>query len=222
PHFSRTGNNQQIAVQIFDRLISQDENLQVHPGLAESWTVVDPTTWHIKLREGVVFIDGTPLTAEDVVFSMERAGHVPNSPAPFTGMTGGIAGMTILDPHTIEFKTKTPLPNFMELAGMVYIVKKSAAEGVGIEKFNDGTAAIGTGPYKFVEWVPGDRLKFQANDRYWGDKPDYEDVTYRFIANDAARVAALRSGAVDLIDAVPPGDVATIEAIEDLEVFSIA
>jgi peptide/nickel transport system substrate-binding protein len=105
---------------------------------------------------------------------------------------------------------------------MVYIVKKSAADGVGIEKFNDGTAAIGTGPYKFVEWVPGDHLELEANDKYWGTAPDYRDVTYRFIANDAARVAALRSGAVDLIDAVPPGDVESLKGTEELKVFSVA
>src|SRR3546814_9442632 len=153
---------------------------------------------------------------------MKRVANIPNSPAPFTGMVGGIAGMNIIDDRTIEFKTTGPLPNFMELAGLVYIVKWSAAEGAGVEDFNDGTATIGTGPYRFVEWVPGDHLKLEANEYYWGEKPDYEDVTYRFIANDAARVAALRSGAVDLIDAVPPNDVPSLREIEGLKVFSIA
>lgn len=222
PHFSRTGNNQQIAVQLFGRLVDQDQNLQIHPGLAESWEVVDPTTWRITLREGVLFSDGTPLTPEDVIYSMERVTQIPNSPAPFTGMVGGIAGMTVVDDRTIEFKTTAPLPNFMELAGLVYIVKKSAAEGAGVEDFNDGTATIGTGPYRFVEWVPGDHLTFEANEHYWGEKPDYDEVTYRFIANGAARVAALRSGAVDLIDAVPPNDVPSLRGTEGIKVFSIA
>src|SRR5687767_4275758 len=70
PHFSRTGNNQNVAAQIFDRLTHPDPNLQMTPGLAESWTNVDPTTWRIKLRPGVVFHDGTPLSPEDVIFSM--------------------------------------------------------------------------------------------------------------------------------------------------------
>jgi peptide/nickel transport system substrate-binding protein len=222
PHFSRSGNNQQIAVQLFGRLINQDLNLQVHPGLAESWEVVDPTTWRITLREGVLFSDGTPLTPEDVVYSMERVRDIPNSPAPFTGMVGGIASMTIVDDRTIDFTTTTPLPNFMELAGMVYIVKKSAAEGAGVEDFNDGTATIGTGPYRFVEWVPGDHLTFEANEHYWGEAPDFSDVTYRFIANGAARVAALQSGAVDLIDAVPPNDVPSLQGMDGLKVFSVA
>ena len=93
PHFSRTGNNQNIAAQIFDRLITPDPNLQVTPALAESWENVDPTTWRIRLRKGVVFQDGAPLTAEDVVYSLQRAKNIPNSPAPFTGNVGAIASM---------------------------------------------------------------------------------------------------------------------------------
>jgi peptide/nickel transport system substrate-binding protein len=110
----------------------------------------------------------------------------------------------------------------MELAGMVYIVKKAAAEDAAIEDFNSGKAAIGTGAYTVVEWVPGDHLTLKANPKYWGPKPDYEDVTYKFIANGAARVAALRSGAVDLIDAVPPSDLETIKNTDGLKLFSIA
>jgi peptide/nickel transport system substrate-binding protein len=111
PHFSRTGNNQNVAAQIFDRLITPDPNLQVTPALAESWQNVDPTTWRIKLRSGVTFQDGAPLTAEDVIYSLNRAKDIPNSPAPFTGNVGAIASMTAIDPQTIEFKTKGPTPD---------------------------------------------------------------------------------------------------------------
>lgn len=222
PHFSRTGNNQQVAAQIFGRLIDQDANLQVLPGLATSWQAVDPLTWQIKLRPGVVFSDGTPLTPDDVLYSLERVKNIPNSPAPMSGMVGGVASATALDAETIEIKTKTPLPQLMELAGMVYIVKKAAVEGKSLADFNSGAAAIGTGPYKFVEWVPGDRLVLTRNDKYWGRKPDFEKATFKLIGNDAARVAALRSGAVDLIDAVPPNDVPTLTKLDAIKVFSIA
>lgn len=222
PHFARTGNNQQVAVQIFGRLADQDVNLQVKPGLATSWKAVDPLTWEIKLRPGVVFSDGSPLTPEDVLFSLERVKSIPNSPAPFTGMVGGVASTRVVDPQTIEIKTKTPLPQLMELAGLVYIVSKKAAEGKSLADFNNGSAAIGSGPYKVKEWVPGDRLVLTRNDLYWGPKPDYETATFKLISNDAARVAALRSGAVDLIDAVPPNDVPTLEKQAGLKVFSIA
>ncbi len=192
PHFSRTGSNQQIAAHIFDSLADQDVNLQIHPGLAESWQLVDPTTWVVKLRADAKFTDGNPVTSADVIFSMERAKDIPNSPAPFTANVAGIASMKAIDDKTIEFKTKKPMPQFLETAGLLYIVEKAAAEGKSIEDFNSGVAAIGSGPYKFKEWMPGDHLTLVRNDGYWGEKPDYETVTFKFISNDAARVAALR------------------------------
>ncbi len=114
------------------------------------------------------------------------------------------------------------MPQFLETAGLLYIVEKAAAEGKAIEDFNSGVATIGSGPYKFKEWMPGDHLTLVRNDNYWGEKPDYETVTFKFISNDAARVAALRSGAVDLIDAVPPNDVASLKAVAGLKLFPVA
>ena len=220
PHFSRSGNSQQIAAQVFNRLVEPDENLQIQPGLAVSWTNLDELTWEVKLREGVTFHDGSPFTAEDVVFSLERADEIPNSPAPFTANVAPIASMEIVDPLTIRFTTTKPTPQFMELAGMVYIVSKAAAEGASIEAFNSGEAAIGTGPYKFVSWTPGDHYTLARNETYWGEAPEFENVTYRLMSNSAARVAALLAGDVDLIDSVPPGDVATLEASEGVQVHS--
>ena len=220
PHFSRSGNSQQIAAQVFNRFVEPDENLQIQPGLAVSWTNLDELTWEVKLREGVTFHDGSPFTAEDVVFSLERADEIPNSPAPFTANVAPIASMEIVDPLTIRFTTTKPTPQFMELAGMVYIVSKAAAEGASIEAFNSGEAAIGTGPYKFVSWTPGDHYTLARNETYWGEAPEFENVTYRLMSNSAARVAALLAGDVDLIDSVPPGDVATLEASEGVQVHS--
>lgn len=220
PQFSRTGNNLTTAQDIFDRLILNDANLQTEPALAVSWKSVDPLTWKVKLRENVTFHDGSPFTAEDVVFSMTRAGEVKNSPAPFSGAVGNIAEMTIVDPLTIRFKSKTPSPEFIEQIGRVYIVSKKAVEGKRSEDFQSGGAAIGTGPYKFKEWVPADRLVLTRNDAYWGPKPAFDTVTERFITNDAARVAALRSGAVDLIDSVPPADLKSIQGTPGINLFS--
>lgn len=222
PLFSRTGNNQNIAQQVFDRLLTTDAHIQARPALAASWKNIDPLTWQVSLRPGVKFSDGAPLTAADVIFSLTRARDVPNSPAPFSGNVAAIASMTALDDLTIEFKTKTPTPNFMEQIGFVYILEKKAAEGASLADYNSGKAAIGTGPYTFVSWTPGDNLKLAANPDYWGGKPAWDHVTIKFISNDASRVAALRSGAVDLIDAVPPGDVKSIEAAGGLKVYSIA
>lgn len=210
PQFSRTGNNQNAASMIFDRLVRFDLNLQIEPGLATEWTNLDPLTWEIRLRPGVTFQNGAPFTADDVIFSLARAPEVPNSPAPFTDMVASLDKVEKVDDLTLKVTTKTPNPALMEDIGRVFIISKAAAEGKATEDFNSGVAAIGTGPYKFLSWTPGEAMKLQAYDGYWGDKPEFRDVDVKYISNDAARVAALLSGAVDLIDSVPAADAAQI------------
>ena len=220
PQFSRTGNNLMTAQDLFDRLVENDANLQTKPGLAVSWKFVNPTTWEVKLRDNVKFHDGSPLTTADVLYSLKRAGEIKNSPAPFSGAVGGIASMKAVDAHTLRFETKTPNPEFMEQIGRVYIVSQKATEGHQSQDFNSPAVAVGTGPYKLKQWVPGDRLVMARNDSYWGTKPAFDTVTVRFITNDAARVAALQSGTVDLIDSVPPADVKPLRAMSGVHLFS--
>lgn len=221
PQFSRTGNNQMTADMIFGRLLEFDENLQVRPGLAESWENVDPLTWEIRLRPSVTFHDGSPLTAEDVIYSIERTDEVPNSPAPFTDMVANVASVEKVDDATLRVTTTQPAPAFMEEIGRVFIVSKAATEGRTSEDFAaDPATAIGTGPYRFVSYTPGETLELQAYDGFWGEAPEFADVEIRFISNDAARVAALLSGSVDLIDAVPPADVPRLESDPAFTVIS--
>jgi peptide/nickel transport system substrate-binding protein len=211
PQFARTGNNQYTAQHIFDRLVDVDENLRAGPGLALSWRNVDPLTWEVKLRPNVKFHDGSPFTAEDVVFSLRRPPTIPNSPASFAPSVAGIASMEIVDPLTLKITSKSPDPRLIEEAGRVYIVSKKAAEGATNDMFNKGTAAIGTGPYKFVDWTPGATMNLIRNEDYFGRKPDFQRVQVRFITNAGARVAALKSGDVHLIDTVPPNFVADLK-----------
>src|SRR5215470_16941822 len=91
PHFALVGANQAIAQHIFDSLLDSDENMRPVPGLAESFRLVEPTLWEFKLRPGVVFHDGSPVTANDVRFTLERMPNVPNSPAPFVRLAGTVA-----------------------------------------------------------------------------------------------------------------------------------
>src|SRR5690606_4431960 len=115
--FSRTGNNQNVSLMMFDRLVQFDTNLQMSPSLAVEWTNLDPLTWEVKLREGVTFQDGSPFTADDVIFSLERAPDVPNSPAPYSDMTSSLDTVEKVDDLTLKVTTKTPNPTLMEDIG---------------------------------------------------------------------------------------------------------
>jgi peptide/nickel transport system substrate-binding protein len=211
PHYHNLGPNNQLAFTIFDTLILQDETQKLTPGLAESWKAVSDTVWEFKLRKGVKFHDGSPFTAADVVFSMARPAKVPNSPSPFTLFTRSFSEVKVIDDFTVQFVTKAPAPLLPTDVSRVAIMsakaaKADVAEGMTTEALGKGEGLIGTGPYKFVEWTRGNRIVLAGNKDYWGDKPKWERVIYRPMSNDAARVAALLSGDVDMIENPPPAD----------------
>lgn len=200
-----------LAREIFDTLIEPDNHMHLRPGLALSWKPIDDTTWEIKLRPGVRFHDGSPFTAEDVLFSIDRASKVPNSPAPMAPFTKAIAKVTAIDKLTIHIKTKGPHPLLPQDLSVISIVSKHAAQGKTTSDFNSGAATVGTGPYKFVKYVPGDRIVLQRNDEYWGKKAAWTRVIERVMTNGASRVAALLAGDVDIIENVFPADIARLK-----------
>jgi peptide/nickel transport system substrate-binding protein len=210
PHYHNLGPNNAISDSIYDRLINQNEKQQLRPGLAVSWKAIDDTTWIFKLRKGVKFHDGSDFTADDVIFTFQRAPTVPNSPSSFAIFTKGKT-LTKIDDYTIQVKTDKPHPLTPNDISQVSIISKKAAQGASTEDFNSGKAAIGTGPFKFIKWVPGDRLILQRNDNYWGPKPEWAVVNIRVIKSAPARVAALLSGDVDFIDNVPTTDITRLK-----------
>jgi len=212
PLYHTLGPNNQIARHIFSQLVHQDPKQHLIPGLALSWKPIDDGVWEFKLRPGVKFQDGAPLTPEDIVFSIDRAPKVPNSPASFAIYTKAVKGIEVIDAATIHVRTGTPYPLLPNDLSTISIQEKRAVEGKTTEDFNKGSAAIGTGPFKFVEWVPGNRLVLVRSDDYWGPKPDWAKVTFRPIPNNAARVAALLAGDVDLIENVPTADLKALKA----------
>jgi len=212
PHFFNLFPNNNVAEHIFGKLVEMDPDSHMIPGIATSWKTVDPTTWEFKLRKGAKFTDGSELTAEDVVFTLDRVPKVPNSPGPFTPYTKLITSVEIVDPYTIRFKYATPYPLAPNDMSTIYIVSKKAATGATTEDFNSGKAAIGSGRYKLVRYVNGDRVELTRNDGYFGEKPYWKNVTFKIIKNEAARVAALLSGDVDAIEQPPTADLPKIKA----------
>jgi peptide/nickel transport system substrate-binding protein len=219
PHYHNLTTNNMIATHVFDPLILQDEKQRLRPGLALSWKTIDETTWEFKLRPGVKFHDGSDFTAEDVIATIKRAPAVPNSPSSFRLYVAGIKEAIAVDPLTVRFVTGTPYPLLPNDLSAVLIVSKAALEATTAD-FNSGKAAIGTGPFKFREYVSGDHITFDRNDTYWGAKPEWSSVNFRIITNSAARVAALKAGDVDLIDNVPPADIAQLKNDPRLAVSS--
>jgi peptide/nickel transport system substrate-binding protein len=197
-----------------------DPDSKMIPGLATSWKTIDDTTWEFKLRKGVKFHDGSELTAEDVVFSIDRVPLVPNSPGRFTAYTKAIVSKQIVDPYTLRLKYAAPYPLAPNDLSTIYIVSKKVAANATTDDFNSGKAAIGSGRFKFVKYVNGDRVELVRNDNYWGDKPVWDKVTFRIIKSEPARVAALLSGDVDAMEGVPTADLARLKADPKFNVTS--
>ena len=206
PHFFSAFATNSAMAYFFDKLVEYDARLAIKPALATSWKLVDDTTWEMKLRPGVVFHDGSPFTADDVIFTVERVPNVPNSPNSFAQYTRGIASIEKVDDLTIRVKTKAPNPQLLSDLANVFIVSAHAARGATTADFNSGKAVVGTGPYKLVEFSSGERLVVERNPKYWGSKPTWARVTERAIAKDPSRLASLLAGQVDAIDAVPIPD----------------
>jgi peptide/nickel transport system substrate-binding protein len=220
PHFYNAAPNNTLAMHLFDRLTETTPDIQIRPGLAESWTPISDTEWEFKLRKGVKWHDGKPFTAADVAYTIERAPNVPNSPGGFGGFLRAIKKVDIVDDHTVRMHTDAPAPNLPRDLAFVAVISRHVGETATTEDYNSGKAAIGTGPFKFASYTPGDRVEMVRNEDWWGNKPEWDKVTLRVINNPGARVAALLSGGVDVIDTPPATDLPRLQKDEKVSVFS--
>ena len=219
PHFHNLTPNNNIGAHVFDTLVMKEPGGRIKPGLAESWRVVDDTTWEFRLRKGVRFHDGSIFTAADVVFSLDRIPNVPNSPSPFTTYTKQVTEKIVVDPWTLRLKSAGPYPQMPNDMSTVLIVSSKAAANATTDDFNTGKAAVGTGPFRFVRWQKGDRIELARNDAYWGPKVPWERVTFRVITSDPTRVASLLAGEVRAIENVPTTDLAKLASNKDLAIY---
>jgi peptide/nickel transport system substrate-binding protein len=221
PHFTATGTHAEALKHVFDTLVWSGENLQIEPRLAESWSQIDPTTWEFRLRRGVKFHDGSDFTAEDVAASIRRM-QTLSGPNPTRIYVRRVQDVRIVDPHTIRIVTDGPAPTLPNDFIRLFITSARATANLtpenSNEAFNTGRVAIGTGPYRFVSWTPREQLVLERFDGYWGGAQPWQRVVRRELPNDAARVAQLRAGQVDLIVRVPAADVPTLERERTLSV----
>lgn len=219
PHHQNYGPNMVLAAHVFDRLIHQDESQQLEPGLAKAWRAVGETEWWFSLRPDVTFHDGSAFDAEDVIASWRRARRMSGA-SPMSVYAAGIDAMTAEDRLTLRVITNRPYPLLpLELSQLPII--PSEYESATTQDFASGTAAIGTGPFRFVAWdAEAARVELAGNPDWWGGAVPWERVVMRSIPDDVARLTAVIAGEVDMIEGVPPADVARLEASDTVEVVS--
>jgi peptide/nickel transport system substrate-binding protein len=201
--------------QIFDTLLRRNlKTLQLEGNLAESWRLLNDTTWQFKLRRNVKFHNGEPFDAAAVKFSIERMLN-PQQAAPGRTSIATIDRVEVVDPFTVNVITKTPFPLLPVRmspghCGTVGILPPKYVAQVGDAGF--AVKPVGTGPYRFVEWVKDERLVLEANKEYHRGAPAIERLVFRPIPELTTRVAALLSGQADLVSDVPPDQVAKVKA----------
>jgi peptide/nickel transport system substrate-binding protein len=201
--------------QIFDTLLRRNiKTLQLEGNLAESWRTLNDTTWQFKLKRNVKFHNGEPFDAAAVKFSIERMLN-PKQGAPGRTSIATIDHVDVIDPYTVNVVTKAPFPLLPVRmspghCGTVGIVPPKYLAQVGDAGF--AVKPVGTGPFKFVEWVKDERLVLEANKDYHRGAPAIERLIFRPVPELTTRVAALMSGQADLVSDIPPDQTGKIQS----------
>ncbi|QPC45789.1 ABC transporter substrate-binding protein [Mangrovibacillus cuniculi] len=223
PSQATDGESFKVTKNVFETLIEfGEQDTELHPGLATEWSnTEDGLQYTLKLREGVTFHDGTPFNAEAVVFNFERwKGGSKEQFYYYNSQFGEVISEVVADDeYTVTFKLTRPLaPFYKNLAMSPFAIASPAAIEQFGDKFNENP--VGTGPFVFKEWKRNDRITIEKNPNYWEEGlPKLDTVIFRAIPDNSARVNALATGEVDLIDGVNYSDVPTIEGNSELQMF---
>ncbi|HZN47378.1 MAG TPA: ABC transporter substrate-binding protein [Ramlibacter sp.] len=211
---------------VYEGLVGRNKDLSLAPGLATSWKQTSPTVWRFELRKGVHFHDGTPFTADDVLFSFART-QVEGS--DMKSYTNDVKEVRKVSDQVIEIETKSPFPILPDVISLVYIMSKKWAEAnqatrpVDRRKGVENAASFranGTGPFRLRERQPNVRTTFVRNGSYWGKiDGNAQEVVFTPIGNDATRVAALLSGEVDVMEPVPVQDIDRVNSSANARVL---
>lgn len=213
-----------VATNIFDGLTYRGPDLELVPGLATEWEVLDDgTRIRFKLREGVTFHNGEAFNAEAVKFTFDRLLGDEGAQGPQRSNYTAIDNVEVIDGHTVDFHLSEPDPVLLtKLAGYgAMIVPPEYLSEHGDDHFNANP--VGTGPFKVVEYNPREDVQLEAFDEHWGGAPKLDEVTYRFISEPSTAVAELQAGRVDIVipPTIPIGMIETIQNDEDTSIASV-
>ncbi len=196
PVTNRTSPAYNVTLNVFDSLLMKTPDGRDVPALAESYTAESDKSWLFKLRPGIVFQNGEPLTADAVKYTIDQILD-PASKSTRARDLNWVAGVEVVDKLTVRVTAKRPFPLASHYFTEFQIVPPAYREQVGAQKFNE--APIGTGPYQVVRWDHGNRVVLKRNDNYWKGPAPIEYVEIQFVGNAASRVATLLSGRADII-----------------------
>ncbi len=226
PHSQNESLTNMVNGQIYERLTNRDAKLALVPGLAAQWTQTGPLTWRFKLRPGVKFHDGTPLTADDVVFSVQRAKE-PTSQIAVYANAVGVAKR--VDDLTVDFQLAGFNPVFLQHIDQLWIMSRKWCEAHRVTKPLDfknkeesfaAVNANGTGPFTLVSRQPGSKTVLRRNPAWWNKtEGNVQEVVYTPIATDATRLAALISGEVDFVLDPAPRDITRLRNTPGVKVI---
>ena len=209
PYWHNTTANYAVWRHFLEPLAEYDFTKKRYLGvLADSWSVSEKT-WTFKLRRNVMFHNGAELTAQDVIYSLKRSMDPKLSRQINLART--IQSIQAPDPFTVVITTSKPTVSLLEYLDNTYILSESAGKESG-DEVNLGRRPVGTGPFKFFEWVRGERIVGDKNPQYWRGAPKIDRIVWKAVAEDAARLALLESGQADLIANVPPHETDRIKA----------
>jgi peptide/nickel transport system substrate-binding protein len=218
----------EVCEQIYEHLVRYaPDSTAIEPGLAVSWDVFDNgTTWVFKLREGIEFHDGTPMDADAVVFSLERQRdpfHPAHEPDFFywRDQYSYIEKIEKIDRLTVRIKIERSYAPFLSSLAMFPAAIVSPA---AVKKWGKAFPKhpVGTGPFRFAAWTPGDRVVLERNDRYWGAPPPLERIVFRSIPDARQRLVALEGGAVEVAFAILPEELQYVKLHPDLTLHHVA
>ncbi|KZM50519.1 ABC transporter substrate-binding protein [Labrenzia sp. OB1] len=196
PHQQWNPDSYYVYRNIFDNMLTRDNAGEIVPQIATGWSQDSDTEITFDLREDIVFHDGEKLTAEDVVYSIERITD-PDFASPQLGQFNKIIKAEALGDFKVKLTTDGPYPALLAQLIKLSIVPEHVASSVTSEEFN--AAPVGSGPYKFVKWDRGVEVTVEKNDGYWGDKGPFETVSFKGVPDASTRMANLQAGTADLV-----------------------